>query len=60
MAVFFDFDFNLSALATHGASKSNIQISASDPTFNVPLLIFKIFAGLIVSVSIILFIVKHF
>ena len=55
MAVFLDFDFNLSASTFHGASKSNIQISPSEPLDNVPLLIFKILAGFIVKASIILF-----
>ena len=50
--VFFDLDFKSSPLTTHGLSKSKTHISASDPFFNEPLLIFKIFAGFIVNVSI--------
>ena len=55
MAVFFDLDFSLLAFTFHGASKSNIQISPSDPFAKVPFLIFNILAGLMVKVSIILF-----
>ena len=54
-SIFLDFDFNFSALTTQGASRSRTQISPSDPFPKVPLLICKIFAGLTVNVSMILF-----
>ena len=38
--MFFDLDFSLSASTFHGASKSNIQISPSDPFAKVPFFIF--------------------
>jgi len=53
--IYFNELIYLSASTFHGASKSNIQISPSEPLDNVPLLIFKILAGFIVKASIILF-----
>ena len=53
IAVFLDFDFNLLASIFHGASRSKIQISPSEPLDNDPFLIFKILAGFIVNTSII-------
>ena len=53
--VFLDFDIIFSFLTTHGLYISTIHKSASLPTERLPLLIFKILAGLHVRHSIILF-----